>query len=153
MTHRQTTVNTKDEWLTPMELVKSLGYFALDPCASEGWDTARNYFTIKDNGLNKDWYGRVWLNPPFSKKKYWLKKMSEHGNGIALVPNSTDTQWFHDYCFNQHGILFVNKRVSFYHKNGKKAGSPTFGICLVAYSEYDAKILSESNRGKFIKLK
>ena len=151
MTHRQTTVNTKDEWLTPLELVKSLGHFDLDPCGSEGWDTGG--YIMTSNGLETKWSGRVWLNPPFSKKKDWLKKMSEHKNGIALVPNSTETGWFHHYCWNQHGILFLKKRTSFYHKNGEKAGSPTFGTCLVAYSEYDAKVLSELTIGKFIKLK
>ena len=73
----------KIEWLTPPEIIHNLGEFDLDPCSPiiRPWETAKNYFT--DNGLNKDWFGRVWCNPPYGtetikwmKKCYLLKKKS-----------------------------------------------------------------------------
>jgi hypothetical protein len=38
----------KDEWLTPPEIIKSLGEFDLDPCSpiNRPWDTAKNHYTI-----------------------------------------------------------------------------------------------------------
>lgn len=56
----------KDEWLTPPEIIRSLGEFDLDPCSpiNRPWDTALNHYTIIDNGLKQQWYGRVWCNPP-----------------------------------------------------------------------------------------
>lgn len=58
-----------DEWLTPPELVRSLGQFDLDPCApvDRPWDTAGHHYTKLDAGLESFWYGRVWLNPPYGK--------------------------------------------------------------------------------------
>jgi ParB family chromosome partitioning protein len=55
-----------NEWLTPPFILKALGKFDLDPCASlqQPSKTATRQFTILDDGLNKVWSGRVWLNPP-----------------------------------------------------------------------------------------
>jgi hypothetical protein len=46
----------KSEWLTPKSLVESLGEFDLDPCYSlpHPWETAKNYYTEEDNGLEKE---------------------------------------------------------------------------------------------------
>ena len=48
--------NTTDEWYTPKEIIDALGKFDLDPCAPiiRPWETAKNHFTIEDNGLNKE---------------------------------------------------------------------------------------------------
>lgn len=57
------TSTSKQEWLTPPEIIQALGPFDLDPCAPivRPWDTAQTYYTIDDNGLLKEWFGRVWL--------------------------------------------------------------------------------------------
>ena len=69
VTFEGNTSTGKDEWLTPPEIVKSLGEFDLDPCSpiERPWDTAKNHFTINDNGLIQNWFGRVWCNPPYGK--------------------------------------------------------------------------------------
>lgn len=56
----------KDEWLTPPEIIHSLGAFDLDPCAPvrRVFETAREYYTIEDDGLSQQWHGRVFCNPP-----------------------------------------------------------------------------------------
>lgn len=46
----------------------------------------KNYFTEIDDGLNQNWYGLVWMNPPYSKPTPWVDKFIEHNNGIALLP-------------------------------------------------------------------
>ena len=76
-------------WLTPPHILKALGEFDLDPCASldRPWDTARNHYTVEDNGLVQPWEGRVWLNPPYGAgMDLWLNRLANHpGGGIALV--------------------------------------------------------------------
>jgi len=49
----------KDEWLTPPHILDALGDFDLDPCAPvcRPWSTARNHYTIEDNGMLSPWAG------------------------------------------------------------------------------------------------
>lgn len=55
---------TTHDWLTPPEILQALGQFDMDPCASEHqpWRTAAQQFTIRDDGLAREWSGRVWCN-------------------------------------------------------------------------------------------
>ncbi len=81
----------KDEWLTPPDLIKSLGTFDLDPCApiKRPWNTAKNHFTINDMGLMQNWHGRVWLNPPYgSETGNWLGKLKLHNEALAKAKSS-----------------------------------------------------------------
>jgi hypothetical protein len=52
------------EWLTPKEIIDILGPFDLDPCFSlpHPWETAKNFFTEKEDGLIQPWSGFVWCN-------------------------------------------------------------------------------------------
>jgi len=149
----------KMEWLTPPEIIKALGEFDLDPCAPviRPWDTAKQHYTIEDDGLSKDWNGRIWCNPPYGKDAIrWVKKLSEHGNGICLLFARTETRLFFDYIWNKaHAILFLKGRLSFYNVDGTKgnsnAGAPS---CLVAYNQENSKILWNTDlAGKYIKLR
>lgn len=147
-----------DVWLTPPEILKPLGKFDLDPCAppDRPWDTARDHISLPVNGLEADWWGRIWLNPPFgSHASLWLKKLSQHGDGIALVAARTETKMFFDYVWPvAHAILFIKGRPHFHYADGERApfnsGAP---ICLIGYGTYNMYILAQSGLGKFIKLK
>ena len=145
------TSQSKQEWLTPPWLIEALGSFDLDPCApvNRPWDTAKNHFTIDNNGLLQQWQGRVWLNPPFDSLNMWLMKMSEHNNGIALLPARTETEYFHNYVFPvAESILFLNKRIKFLHRDGTIAKSPGgFPPILVAYHDSNSLQLAESGLG------
>ncbi len=82
------TVAGTDVWLTPPELLAKLGTFDLDPCApvDSPWDTALNHFTIENDGLKQDWFGRVWLNPPYGRgMDLWLNKLAKHAGGGLLL--------------------------------------------------------------------
>ena len=126
----------KDEWLTPPEIIQSLGTFDLDPCSpvNRPWDTANLHYTIEDDGLSKDWSGRVWCNPPYGTETgKWLKKLSDHNNGICLIFARTETSNFFNYVWNKaSGIRFIKGRLKFYSVDGKQAkncaGAPS---CLV----------------------
>lgn len=148
----------KDEWLTPPEIIKSLGEFDLDPCAPiiRPWETAKKHFTINDNGLQQKWNGRVWCNPPYGlEASKWLEKLSNHGNGIALIFARTETRMFFKWVWNKAtAVKFIEGRLYFYHVDGSKAkanaGAPSV---LIAYGKENAEILKNCEiKGKFIML-
>ena len=42
------------------------------------------------------------MNPPYgSETPKWLKKLSEHGNGIALIYARTETRMFFNYVWDK----------------------------------------------------
>jgi hypothetical protein len=139
--------NGKDEWLTPPPLIQALGEFDLDPCApaKRPWDTAKEHYTIEDNGLMQEWHGRVWLNPPGGPcTKPWIEKAAKHGNCIALLFNRSDTRLFHESVFpNAHGILYLKGRIKFHHLSGKQANSCVAPTILVAFDRSNADVLQK----------
>lgn len=148
----------KDEWLTPPEIINALGDFDLDPCSpiNRPWNTAKKHFNINDDGLNQNWEGRVWCNPPYGlEASKWLSKLAEHNNGIALIFARTETKMFFDYVWsNADALLFIEGRLYFHHVDGSKAkanaGAPSV---LIAYGIENAKTLKNCNiKGKFIQL-
>lgn len=58
--------------------VNVMGAIDLDPASSPLANRtvkAREFFTIADNGLEREWHGRVWLNAPFSQWALWVPKI------------------------------------------------------------------------------
>ena len=148
----QSAAMKNDEWLTPPEIVKSLGEFDLDPCSpiARPWDTAKFHFDVRDDGLKQAWDGRVWLNHPFGREAVkWLRRMVRHGNGIALIPARTETAMFYETVWGvADAIMFIKGRPHFHNVEGKRApfnsGAP---ICLVAYGVANAAALERSGLG------
>lgn len=150
-------VGKTDSWITPKYITEVLGLFDLDPCAHTEmpWSHARVNYTINDDGLNKEWFGRVWLNPPFDQRAItpWFKKMSEHKKGIMLVSAAFETNRFKTYVWGKNkGILLLNHRPYFCLPSGKK-GKANSGqtMCLIAYTDYDLQILLKSGLGYPVK--
>ncbi len=144
-----------DEWLTPPEILNTLGEFDLDPCAPivRPWSTATKHYTRLDDGLTQSWHGRVWLNPPFGREAAaWLAKLAAHGDGIALIPARTETVMFFDSVWRMaSGVLFLQSRPHFYRADGSRAefnsGAP---ICLVPYGLHNMRVLHESALGQCV---
>ena len=97
------------ERYTPTEYVEAarrvLGEIKLDPATSEEAQKtvkATDYFTEKDDGLTREWDGKVFLNPPYHRDlapKFIDKLIAEINAGrvtaaIMLTNNCTDTEWF-----------------------------------------------------------
>lgn len=149
--------SSKDEWLTPPSIIEALGVFDLDPCAPivRPWPTAINHFTIEDDGLAQNWEGRVWCNPPYADATPRIEKLSDHGNGIALLFARTESRLFVNYVWPKAtAILFIAGRLRFHHVNGKRAdtysGAPSV---LIAYGKQNAYRLQTSGiAGKFVAL-
>lgn len=159
MGSHQSSKMISDSWITPKYILDALGEFHLDPCVADDmpWKTALNCFTKKANGLKLEWYGRVWLNPPYSNQAVlWLRKLAIHGNGIALTFARTETRYFFETIWEKaHAVLFLRGRIYFHYPNGIKApanaGAPSV---LIAYGEKNADILRSSGiDGIFIDLK
>ena len=149
----------KEEWLTPPEIIEALGPFDLDPCASvdRPWPTAREHFTVLDNGLRREWYGRVWMNPPYGQKTaIWLARLADHGDGIALTFARTETAMFHRSVWSRAtALFFFAGRLNFYHADGSRssynAGGPSV---LIAYGQVNSRRLFACKfAGKIIRLR
>lgn len=131
----------QNEWYTPPEhidLARSvLGGIDLDPATSSvANETVRaaNIFTADDDGLAKEWGGRVWMNPPYAQPHiaHFVEKLcSEYEAGrvteaIALTHNYTDTSWFHRAATACSAICFTRGRIGFLSPDGERA-APTQG--------------------------
>lgn len=144
-------------WLTPPEFISILGPFDLDPCAAPSprpWPTSRRHIELPENGLQCEWFGRVWLNPPFESeiRPLFMEKMAEHQNGIMLIPAAVETAAFEKFVWKRaSSILFLNKRPNFHFPDGRKStknsGAP---MCLVGYGQFNDAMLSFSRLGRYI---
>ena len=117
--------NSKDEWYTPKYIVdyfaEICGGFDLDPATTklQAKELDIPMYCDKDcDGLSKDWYGNVWLNPPFSNKSDWIKKAREEvdkGNCrvFLLLPSALETKAFHKYILGRSKMYIPNKRIKF----------------------------------------
>jgi hypothetical protein len=154
----EATVSATDVWLTPPHILEALGPFDLDPCASENrpWNTARQHYTIKDDGLAQSWSGRVWCNPPYGPKMGpFLEKLATHpGGGVALVFARTETRAFFDNVWDKAtAILFLKGRLKFHKPDGEVGGTAGSPSVLIAYGEADAEVLKNCKlSGKYIRV-
>jgi hypothetical protein len=158
----QRTQGRTDEWITPPSLLRALGAFDLDPCASadQPWPTAAEMWTAKDDGLGRDWFGRVFCNPPYGHVVgKWLARLAQHGDGIALVFARTDTRAFERWVWSKAAAcFFITGRLYFYHPDGTRAkssaGAPSV---LIAYGNQNVRALhalpDQGIRGSFVWLR
>jgi hypothetical protein len=143
----QRTIGATQSWITPRWILDALGGFDLDPCAADPrpWDCALTNYTAR--GLERPWYGRTWLNPPFHRYEVgrWIQKLAEHGRGTALLHARTEAGWFEPVWQSASAILFLADRIHFHHLDGRRAkansGAPA---CLIAFGEHDAHALKQS---------
>ena len=131
----------ENEWYTPEQYIEAarelLGEIDVDPASSELAQKtvkAGRFFTIEDNGLEKEWNGKVWLNPPYAQpaiQDFIRKTVAEFeagrmSEGVVLTHNYTDTKWFHIAAKAASAICFTRGRIGFLSPEGKKA-APTQG--------------------------
>ena len=130
--------NSTTDWHTPFEYIEAarivLGGIDLDPASSELANQtvkAAKYFTADDNGLNHEWHGRIWLNPPYSSgliEKFVDKLLaSTFDAAVVLTDNATETRWFKRLADNSSAIVFTTGRINFFKGGTQEAGSPTRG--------------------------
>jgi phage N-6-adenine-methyltransferase len=137
----RTSFTGENEWYTPAECVElardALGGIDTDPASSEVAQRtvkAAAWFSEADNGLEREWHGKVFLNPPYAQPAISLfadKMVAEFESGrveaaIMLTHNYTDTAWFQKLARAAHAICFTRGRVRFLSPSGVVA-APTQG--------------------------
>lgn len=126
-----------DLWSTPQDLfarVNAKYRFTLDACASPENAKCAVYFTREIDGLQQEWFGTVWMNPPYGRTiGAWMKKAYESSLAgatvVCLVPARTDTAWWHDYAMKGQ-IEFLRGRLKF---GGHKYNAP-FPSAIVTFT-------------------
>lgn len=116
------------EWETPVDFFGKLDSefgFDLDVCATPENAKCARYYTKEDDGLEKEWTGVCWMNPPYGREiGEWMKKAYASAQSgatvVCLVPARTDTGWWHDYAMRGE-VRFVRGRLKF---NGLNCNAP-----------------------------
>lgn len=139
---------------TPSEYIEAvrsvMGGIDLDP-ASNGFAQktvkAKTFYTEKEDGLEQEWTGRVFLNPPYNSgviDRFVEKLVStfESHNGIKsailLTNDNTDTAWFHRAANRASAICLLRGRINFYKEDGPPT-SPTNGQTFFYFGNETAK--------------
>lgn len=78
-----------DNWATPQCLFDKLDAefgFTVDVCADNDNAKCEQFFTKEQNGLNQDWTGIVWCNPPYGRSiGHWVAKAKHAADEIRFV--------------------------------------------------------------------
>jgi hypothetical protein len=104
-----------DKLRTPKYITDALGPFDLDPCAGEFTEIGKvNWWDGRgENGLEEEWNGFVWCNPPFSQKEIWAEKMIQHDNGILILPERGSAPWFSKIAERSDCYFVMGKKINF----------------------------------------
>lgn len=103
-----------NEWATPQDLFDELNKefnFTLDPWNTDQNKKCKKNYTIKDDGLSKDWSNEiVFMNPPYGGHTGdWIKKAYETAYNEQRPRNNTCSK--HPYSSDciRHSLLFLDR--------------------------------------------
>lgn len=147
---------SRDDWQTPTHIVEALGVFDLDPCANMNNPFRLAKVGYPVGGLVLPWYGRIWCNPPYGGDcRNWMRKLADHGDGIALIPPRVGSRWFQSEVLDRcDAVLFLRGRVSFLDSNLRPVSGNNADSVLIAFGAFNAAILSVCGLpGKFWKVR
>ena len=140
--------NVNNAWCTPQDYFDELNAefnFTLDPCATQENHKCNIFYTINDDGLNKDWNkNRVFMNPPYGGHTgKWIKKAWEESQKgcivVCLIVSSTDRSYWHDYIFPfASQIRFIRGRISF---GTSKSTAPFASAIIIFGKQFKDKII------------
>lgn len=140
-----------DEWYTPPAILEAarltMGRIDLDPASCEIANRqveADAYFSIEDNGLVREWWGSVFLNPPYSRglvEAFAGKLIMELDAGrvhaaCVLTNNATDTRWAQMLLERACGICLLSGRVSFLDSTGVPRLKPLQGQMVMYFGDH-----------------
>jgi hypothetical protein len=163
-TERGTGGTGEFERYTPAPYIEAarrvLGTIDVDPASNQmAQETvkAEKFYTVDDSGLESEWHGNIWLNPPYHRALQPLfvdKLVAEIEAGhvkqaIMLTNNSTDTEWFRIAAEASTLICFTNGRVGFTTPTGE-AVAPTQGQTFFYFGDNPQKFADEFETTGFI---
>jgi phage N-6-adenine-methyltransferase len=137
----RTSFTGDNEWYTPARYIelarKVLGSIDVDPASNDYAQAtvrATTFYTAETNGLDKEWFGKVWCNPRYSREligRFIDKLVEEYRSGrcteaIILTHNSTDTRWAAVLFENASAMCFTRGRVKFVSLT-KRIAAPAMG--------------------------
>lgn len=127
------------EWITPAWIVDKVtatygGKIDLDPASSDTANEksvhALDYFTKADDGLSKEWHGKIFLNCPWgytiqngkqkSSQMVWLHYLKtqilrNEVKAIITINQAAVSQSWFEYLVKTGFVCFPFRRISFIH--------------------------------------
>jgi ParB family chromosome partitioning protein len=148
------------EWYTPKKYVDAaryvMGGIDLDPASCRKANEvvrAAVYYDAAMDGLRREWFGSVWLNPPYGKygaessQAVWMCKLIDEflaarvREAVLLVNAVPGTRWFRkiwEYCAaGDASICFTDHRIRFVDLAGEVARQPTHSNVFVYFGVLD----------------
>ena len=131
--HRFNTGAAFEEWHTPETLIEAarevMGGIDTDPASNADAQRivrAKRWHSKEDDGLTREWHGRVWLNPPYTVRvvsAFIDHLLAEYEAGrvlraITLTNAQTDAVWCQRLMRSAPVFCLTEGRVKFWRRTG-----------------------------------
>ena len=90
---------------------------------------APEYYTKENSGLDVDWHGNVWLNPPYAQPlislfcEKLINSCETINQACVLVNNATETGWGNSLLSGCDAVCFVKGRIKYIDEDGNASGA------------------------------
>jgi hypothetical protein len=155
-----------NEWYTPARYIEAartvMGGIDLDPASCELANRtvkASRFYSERENGLSQSWYGRIWMNPPYSaptsqrglhkpkqegatihfvRKLLYSYEYKEIQQAIACLNADMCRKWFQ--VLWDFPICFSDKPINF-HRPGQKSEHHFFSTAFIYLGPHEQRFI------------
>jgi hypothetical protein len=128
-----------------------MGGIDLDPASSARANEivqATKFYTKDDSGLTQPWFGRVWMNPPYSRDLLWPfceRLCDQYAEGhvdeaVVLVNNATETAAFQRMAELAAAACFPAGRIKYLNTDLVEAESPLQGQAFLYFASFRPQV-------------
>ena len=117
-----------------------MGEIDLDPCSDPGHNViAKHHFTEVDDGLTQNWFGRVFINPPYGKTgkvsnaEIWVDYLINSPDvteSISLISANMETGYSQKMLAAADAVCFPSSRIDFISPDGNAKKANTRGSAI-----------------------